>query len=66
VLLVVPGAVPLVVAKGLLGLYAAAEVPAARLLPFAAGLALSLAVTVAGAWALRLVLRDVTIRRTAG
>ncbi len=65
-LLIIPGVVPLVVADGLLGLYAAAEVPAPRLLPFAAGLTLSLAVTAVGAWALRLELRDVTIRRTAG
>jgi len=65
-LLVVPGALPLVVADGLLGLYAAAEVPAPRLLPFAAGFALSLAVTVLGAVALRREMRDVTIRRTAG
>jgi hypothetical protein len=65
-LLILPGALPLVVADGLLGLYAAAEMPAPRLLPFAAGFVLSLAVTVLGALALRREMRDVTIRRTAG
>lgn len=65
-LLVVPGLLPLAVAEGLLGLYAAAEMPAPRLLPFAGGFALSLAVTVLGALALRHEMRDVTIRRTAG
>lgn len=65
-LLVIPGAIPLAVAEGLLGLYAAADTPAPRLLPFAAGFALSLTVTALGALVLLREMRDVTIRRTTG
>ena len=65
-LLVVPGAVPLLAAEGLLGLYDAATLPATRLLPFAGALAVSLGLTALGALMARQVLHDVAIRRPAG
>jgi hypothetical protein len=65
-LLVIPGALPLAVADGLLGLYAAIEAPAPRLLPYPAGVAFSLAVTVIGALLVHRQMHDVAIRRTAG
>ena len=65
-LLIIPGALPLLASEGLLGLYAAVEPPAPRVLPYAGGLAVSLALTVLAAAAIRVAMRDVTIRRTAG
>jgi hypothetical protein len=65
-LLIVPGALPVVAAEGLLGLYAAAESPAPRILPYAGGLAVSLALTLLAAVAIRATVQDVAIRRTAG
>ena len=65
-LLVVPGAVPLLAAEGLLGLYEAPTVPVTRLLPFAGALAVSLVLTALGALMARQVLHDVAIRRPTG
>ena len=65
-LLTIPGLLPLAVADGMLGLYAAVEAPAPRLLPYPAALAFSLTVTVIGALLLHREMHDVAIRRTAG
>ena len=65
-LLIVPFALPLAVSEVLLGLYASDTGPSARCLPFAAGIAVSLLVTAVGAVVLHRVLREVTIRRSAG
>jgi hypothetical protein len=65
-LLVIPGLLPLAVADGMFGLYAAVEAPAPRLLPYPAAVAFSLTVTVIGALLLHRQMHDVAIRRTAG
>ena len=65
-LLVIPFGLPLVVPEMLLGLYASADAPVSRFVPFGAGLALSLLASAAGAVVLRLVTRDMTIRPSAG
>jgi hypothetical protein len=64
VALIIPGAVPLAVADGLLRLNEFGE--GADLLAYAPALAISLAATAAGAAAIWLLLRDVPIRRAAG
>jgi hypothetical protein len=65
-LLLVPGALPLGVTEALLGIFGPEGTPSARLLPFAAGLAISLALTVAGTAACYLQMRDVAVPRAAG
>lgn len=65
-LLTLPGALPVLVAGGLFGLYDPAAGPSPRWLPFAAALAVSLLVTAVGAVLLHLQMRDATIRRAAG
>lgn len=64
-LLLVPALLPLIAAEVLLGLYTQVT-PEARPLPGAAAVAVSLAVTAAGAWLIRRFLRDVAIRPAAG
>jgi hypothetical protein len=65
-LLIIPFAVPLAIPETLLGLYAAPGIAERQVVPFAAGLALSLLAGVAGAVVLRRMTRDVPIRPTAG
>jgi hypothetical protein len=65
-LLIIPFALPMVVPEILLGLYVAPDTTKHQLVPFAAGLALSLLASAAGAVVLRLMTRDVAIRPAAG
>ena len=65
-LLIIPFAVPLAVPETLLGLYAAPVIAEHQIVPFAAGLTLSLLASVAGAVVLRRITRDVAIRPSAG
>ena len=65
-LLIIPFALPLAIPETLLGLYAAADEPSSKLVPFGAGLALSLVAGAAGAVVLRLLIRDVPIRPAGG
>jgi hypothetical protein len=64
-LLLVPALLPVVAAEALLGLYSDVT-PDLRPLPVAAGAAVSLALTAAGAWLIHRFLSDVAIRRAAG
>jgi hypothetical protein len=65
-LLLVPAALPLAVTDALLGIFGPEDSPTARLLPFAVGLAISLALTAAGTAAFYLQMRDVAVARAAG
>jgi hypothetical protein len=64
-LLILPGIMPALAADALLG-GVGADPPAARGLPYAGALAVSLVVTVLMAAMIGATMRDVTIRRTAG
>jgi hypothetical protein len=64
-LLLVPALLPVVAAEALLGLYTDVT-PEARPLPLAAGVAVSLALTLGGTWLIFRFLGDVAIRRAAG
>jgi hypothetical protein len=65
-LLIIPFALPLVIPETLLGLYVAPDIAEDRFVPFGVGLALSLLASAAGAIVLRLVMRDVPIKASAG
>ncbi|MCA2217221.1 hypothetical protein [Jidongwangia harbinensis] len=65
-LLLVPAALPLAVTDALLGIFGPEDTPSARVLPYAAGLTVSLLLTAAGTAAFYLQMRDVAVARTAG